>query len=437
MILFAFSALYPLLWVVLTTLVLAYLWHRSRRDPLYFKHLGERFGRYDALPQRPVWIHAVSLGETRSAVPLARDLLAAGERVVFTHFTPAGRREAQAVFGAEIAAGQVASVWVPLDMGWTFARFFRACRPKIGLTMEIEIWPAMILAAKRHGVPFYLCNAQYPVPSLARDSRGLRLRQRIMAQVAGAFVKSDLQAERFAGIGLGNIHVTGELRFDQPIPPALLKAAEDARAALPPRPVITIASAVEGEDALYIDTIRALLDAPVPPLVIYVPRAPERFDAVAQMLQAAGLTIARRSVIFDAALRMQSPWPKGADVLLGDSMGEMYFYLSLAQRVVVGGGFHPKGAHNVIEPLALGKPVVTGPVTHTIEFPFREAEAAGVALSVADGMALINALGGPSWTSAERAQAFMAEHRGASARTAAAILGIINGGDAAPRRGAG
>lgn len=426
MILNAFLALYRLAWVVLTPLVLIYLWRRGRKDPMYAAHLRERFGSYGPLPQNPIWIHAVSLGETRSAVPLARDLLDAGECVVFTHFTPAGRQEAMRAFGDEIAQGRVASVWVPLDMFWVFGRFFRACRPKIGLTMEIEIWPAMIFASKRAGVPLYMCNAQYPSTSIARDSRGLRLRQRIMTGFSGAFVKSQLQADRFASVGVHNIHITGELRFDQPIPPHLLEAADRVAPAISDRAVITIASAIEGEDALFIQTIRDLLSGDSKPRIVYVPRAPERFDDVARMLEDAGLTIARRSEVFDENLAQNTVLGKEVDVLLGDSLGEMYFYLSLADRVVVGGGFHPKGAHNIIEPLALQKPVVTGPYTQTIENPFVEAEAAGVALSVPDGLALVAALQAPSWATPAQITAFMADHAGASGRTVTAIKRVLS-----------
>ncbi|MBU2994687.1 glycosyltransferase N-terminal domain-containing protein [Octadecabacter sp. 1_MG-2023] len=428
MILNAFLALYRLAWVLLTPLVLVYLWHRGRRDPVYKAHLHERFGSYAPLPQNPIWIHAVSLGETRSAVPMARDLLAAGETIVFTHFTPAGRKEAHRAFGTEIADGRVASVWVPLDMFWTFSRFFRACRPKIGLSMEIEIWPAMVFAAKKYGVPFYMCNAQYPSKSLTRDSGGLRLRQKIMTGFAGAFVKSQLQADRFASIGVPNIHITGELRFDQPIAPALLAAAAATKPLLKGRPVVTIASAVEGEDDIYIQAIKDVLAHDPRTLFIYVPRAPERFDDVAKMLISADLPPARRSEMFSETLDMAIPghdWIDGVQVLLGDSLGEMYFYLALADRVIVGGGFNSHGAHNIIEPLALAKPVVTGPTTYTIEYPFVEAEAAGVAKSVETGAQMVELLSGPTWTTVTDIDAFIAAHSGASARTCAAIKAEI------------
>ena len=194
------------------------------------------------------------------------------------------------------------------------------------------------------------------------------------------------------------------------------------------RPVVTIASAVAGEDALYIDVIRDLLSGDTNPLIIYVPRAPERFDTVAVMLRDAGLSLARRSEMFDADLgprQTQGDWIDNTQVLLGDSLGEMYFYLALADKVVAGGGFLTSGAHNIIEPLALEKPVVTGPYTHTIENPFVEAQQAGVAISVPDGAALAAALRGASWASPEDITAFMAANSGASLRTCAAIRATL------------
>jgi 3-deoxy-D-manno-octulosonic-acid transferase len=251
-----------------------------------------------------------------------------------------------------------------------------------------------------------------------------------MTGVAGAFVKSQLQADRFANVGVRNIHITGELRFDQPIPETLLTAAAQMAPRLANRPVITFASAVEGEDAMFITVIKDLLRADPTTLVIYVPRAPERFDDVAQMLIDAGLPPARRSEVFTADLDRCAPddtWIDDTQVILGDSLGEMYFYLSLADRVVVGAGFVPAGAHNIIEPLALGKPVVTGPYTFTIEYPFVEAQAAGVALSVADAPALIAALSGDLWTDQDQIATFMDAHSGASAKTLAAIKQQISG----------
>lgn len=420
-------ALYAALWWLGLPLALAYLRRRARRDADYGAHLAERFGRHAPFPGA-VWVHAVSLGEMRSATPLVRALLERGERVVTTHFTPAGRREATRAFAPEIAAGQLRTVWVPFELGFAFRRFFKAFRPKYGLVMEIEIWPGMIMAARRAGVALFMCNAQYPSKSFARDTTRTGFRAELMRGFAGALVKSDLQAERFARVGVAAIAVTGELRFDQPIPPAQVIAGVAARGWLAPsRPVVTLASVVAGEDAVYLAAIHASLAAhraaglPAP-LFVYVPRAPERFDETAQLVAGAGLSCAARSHLFDAALA-----PKGAapdiDVLLGDSLGEMYFYLAMADRALVGGGFTPKGAHNIIEPLALKKPVIVGPEIWTIEYPATEAIAAGVVLRVETPGALAAALSpGAGFTPApEMIDVFFAAHAGSVARTLAAI----------------
>jgi len=406
---------YGLLWSVGLPFVLVYLWRRGRRDSDYTAHLAERFGRHATPMCGTVWVHAVSLGEFRSALPLIRALLARGERVVITHFTPAGRRESTRVLAAEIETGQVRVVWIPFELSFCFSGFFRAFQPRFGLVMEVEIWPRMVLAARAAGVPLFMCNAQYPSKSYARDGRR-GLRAQVMQGFAGALVKSDLQRDRFASVGVVPIAVTGELRFDQPIPAAHLAAGARLK---PPGPVIAIASAVEGEDEGYIQTIKALRVKGDASLVVYVPRAPERFDVVAALLKDAGLAVARRSACLGPDL--SGTIPEGLDVLLGDSLGEMYFYLSLADRVVVGGGFTAKGAHNIIEPLALRKSVLTGPEVWTIEYPFAEAEAAGVARKVPDFNALAEALAHPQDPTPETIEAFFAAHSGATQKTLAAI----------------
>ena len=421
---------YALLWAVALPLVLAYLWRRGRRDALYWQHLGERFGFYARPLPGSVWVHAVSLGELRSAVPLIRALLDRGETVVTTHFTPAGRREALAVFAADIAAGRLCPVWVPLEYDWVYGRFFRAFRPVCGLVMEIEIWPRMIASAQRRGVPLFMCNAQYPLKSLERDRDRAPIRAELMTGFAGAFVKSDLQAARFAGAGVQGIAVTGELRFDQPIPDAQLQAGRQARVWLGAvsRPVVALASVVEGEDALFIAAIGASRAAHAaaglePPLFLYIPRAPERFDQVARLLAQAGLTSLRRSEGFNAAF-VPIGTPSGpVDVLLGDSLGEMYAYLAMCDRVVVGGGFTPKGSHNISEALSLGKPVMTGPDIHTIEYPALEALEAGVLTRLEDDTALRAAVAPdhPADPPPEKIAAFFAQHSGAVAKTLAAL----------------
>ncbi len=423
--LWAFLRLWSLMWHLGLPAVLVYLWRRGRKDPLYVRHLSERFGRHPSGLPGAVWVHAVSLGEMRSAVPLVRALLDRGERVVTTHFTPAGRREAERVFATEIAQGRLAAVWVPFETSWAYAGFFKTFRPKLGLVMEIEIWPRMIFAAKGAGVPLFMCNAQYPSDSMARDAR-FGLRPALMRGFAGAFVKSELQAQRFASVGVQNIAVTGELRFDQPIPAAHLAAAKALRPGLGPRRVIAFASVTEAEEGLFIAATREILSVRTPPLVILIPRAPERFDAVARMLADKGVLFDRRSTRFSRKFVQQSRSP--TDVLLGDSLGEMYFYLAMADRVVVGGGFQPKGSHNIIEPLALQRPVIVGPNIQTIEYPAAEAIAAGVCRQTTAERLVQDVLTWPD-PDPETIRTFMATHAGATRRTLAALEPLLSNSD--------
>ena len=407
---------YRALWWLMLPIIYLYLRRRARADPLYAKHISERFGRATSKLVRPVWIHAVSLGEVRSAVPLIRALLAQGDHVVTTHFTPTGRREAQRVFAPEIIAGQVQVVWMPFELSFAYKQFLQQFEPRLGLVMEIEVWPTMIASARRFGIPLYMCNAQYPLKSFVKDQRGLGLRGRLFTGFMGGFVKSAGQAERFAKVGMKNIHITGELRFDQSIPQGHLDAAAALKTALAAgREVITLTSVVEGEDATYIDMMKAAPDK----LFIYVPRAPERFNDVADMITKAGLNVARRTQVLNADLSADHV-PK-CDVLLGDSMGEMYFYLKLCDRAIVGGGFVPQGAHNIIEPLALRKPVVVGPYIWTITYPVTDAEAAGVCTIVPTQKALVAAIQSPSTVSTSMIDQFYDKHAGGVNRTVTAI----------------
>ena len=430
--------LYRLLWLAgLPLAVLYFLW-RGRRDRRYAAHLGERFGHGPVLPDA-VWIHAVSLGEFRAAVPLIRGLLDRGERVLVTCLTPSGRHEATCVFGEELEGGRIAVRYLPLEYGFAWRRFLRACRPRYALVLEFDIWPVMIMSARRWNVPLYLCNAQVTT----RNFRGAGLssvRMELLKCVSGAFAKSQLHGERLRALGTPNVRVTGELRFDQPVPEAMCDAAEtfvrQHGFRMPGRPVVTLASVVKGEDELYVELMDAIGRSCASagrsrPLFVYVPRAPERFDEVAGALARAGRCVVRRSELLDAGLgTMSAPDLGDADVLLGDSLGEMQFYLALGEIVIVGGGFLRTGAHNVIEPLAQKKPVLVGPHIWTIEFPANEAIDAGVLFrleTIAELAAKVEELLGAPDRMADlgtKAMAFHALHAGSTSRTLAAIAGI-------------
>ncbi len=411
-------ACYGVLMRLLRPAVWAYLRKRGRKDPDYISNLDERLGHLDCTLTNPVWVHAVSTGELRSAVPLIQALLAKGDHVVTTHFTPAGRREAERVFAKDIDEGRVVVTWVPYETKAAYRRFLAQVQPRYGLVMEIEVWPMMIWACHTAGLPLYMCNAQYPAKSYDKDQGGLGLRRRLFGGFAGGFVKSQMQADRLRDVGLSDIAITGELRFDQPIPPQQLQAADVARPIIAPngRQVVTLASVVEGEDQTYIAAIKAVRG----PLYVYVPRAPERFDETVEMLISAGLTVVRRSDVLDADLQVTGALD-GIDVLVGDSMGEMYFYLGLCDRAIVGGGFVPKGAHNIIEPLALKKPVMVGPHIWTITYPAHEAIEAGVCTLCDTQQALIEELQSPAQITDAQISSFFEAHAGGTKKTMDAI----------------
>lgn len=429
--------LYCAAWHALLPVLVLYLLHRARKDPDWRLHWSERLG---AAPEVPgaVWVHAVSLGEMRAAIPLVRALLERGERVVTTHLTPAGRREAQRAFGPEIARGTLRPAYVPLETGWAMRRFLRRVRPKMALVIEQEIWPVMIAEAQRAGMPLYLANSQITHTGYRR---ALDLQRRIgwhpVAGVAGVLAKSAPHAANFTALGVQRVATCGELRFDQPVPAAMVQAAahlrSEAATGLAARRIVTFASVVAGEEEAYLEVIEGIRAAarqaaqPMP-LVVFVPRAIERFETAAAALAARGLQVLRRSEVLSADLGAKDATQfAGADVLLGDSMGEMFFYLGLSDAVVTGGGFLPAGAHNVIEPLLLGKPVLVGPSIWTIEFPALEAAAAGV-LTVCESP---NAMARVLWQSladpasraahATRAEAFLHGYGGVTARILAQI----------------
>lgn len=435
-------ALYELAWHLALPFVLLFLWRRGRKEPLYRAHWGERFGAIDTALSHPLWVHSASMGEMRGAAPLVRALLQAGYPVLVTTLTPAGRSAGGQLFAQAIADGRLQVAYVPLELSWAVRRFIRRVKPRAAVMTEIDTWPVLLATLRRAGVPLAMANAQYPKKSIERDRRWGGFRAGVFQAYELVLCKSSTHAQRFRDVGCDDVVVAGETRFDLPVSPGQIAAAQAllgpwrlATGSAGARPVLCFASAIVGEDPTFIDAIRrvrdGVRDAGLPPLlVVYVPRSPQRFDEVADLLGAAGLRVARRSRMLDAALAPTADAPDMADidVLLGDSLGEMYFYLALSQVVVVGASFVPMGAHNVIEPLALKKPVMVGPSIWGIEYPGVEALAAGVLQQHADAAglsaALLRLLTSPeAYAQAiDGAEAFVAEHGGATLKHMAALV---------------
>jgi 3-deoxy-D-manno-octulosonic-acid transferase len=361
--------------LLLYLLLPAALWHlawRARRQPAYLERIPERFGYYRQRPEGPlIWIHAVSVGETRAAEPLVRELRRnyPGHGILITHMTPTGRETGEALFG-----DTVHRCYLPYDFPGSVTRFLDHYRPTMAVLMETELWPNLIHGCQVRDIPVYFVNARLSGKSHAGYRRFEGLMRETLGEVAAIAAQSPDDAERLAALGGRNMIVTGNLKFDlEPPPEQLALGASWRRQYGTARRVLLAASTREGEEALLIEGFRQLdvEDA----LLVIVPRHPQRFDAVAGLLERGGLRYQRRSA--------NGPIDSGTQVLLGDSMGELFAYYAACDVAFVGGSLLPLGGHNMIEACAVGRPVLFGPHTFNFSEAAENAVAAGAALRVA------------------------------------------------------
>ena len=406
------------LWLALP-LVLARLWMRARRQPDYMQHRGERFGRYASRPTRPViWLHAVSVGETRAAQPLLAALAARypGHQLLLTCMTPTGRASALALHGT---GAQV--VYLPYDYPFAIRRFLAHFRPRLGLMLETEVWPNLLALCAAQRVPMALINARLSQRSYRRYLRFASLARPAFGTFAQVGAQSTGDRQRIVALGATAVGLTGNLKFDVTPDPHLLAQGAAWRSALGARKVVLAASTREGEEAQLMPLLKEL--AGLGHFVVVVPRHPQRFDEVAQLAAAAGLPLARRSA-------GAAPGPALAG-WLGDSMGEMPAYYALADCAYIGGSLMPLGGQNLIEAAACGCPAVIGPHTWNFSEAADAAVAAGAALRVADVAGLAGALVSILADDALRSRMsgaagdFAAAHRGATARSMALIEPLL------------
>ncbi|HEY2561316.1 MAG TPA: 3-deoxy-D-manno-octulosonic acid transferase [Caldimonas sp.] len=399
---------------------------RGRREALYASAIGERFGFYrEAVAPGAVWLHAVSLGETRAAAPLVDALrhLRPGIRFVFTHGTATGRAAGQAL----LREGD-RQLWLPFDTPGAVRRFVRRVAPAVGVLMETEIWPNLLAAAARDDVPVVLANARLSERSRRRGARVDALLRPAFVSLAAALAQTDADAGRLRDAGVREVSVVGNLKYDLAPDPELLDRGRAWRTRIG-RGVVLAASSREGEEADLLAAWRA--SAAPRPLLVVVPRHPQRFDAVAEMIAAAGLTCSRRS----AWVAGQPPADAGqVDVWLGDSMLEMPAWYALADVALLGGSFAPLGGQNLIEAAACGCPLVLGPHTFNFSDAAELAIAAGAATRVADlgaGVAAAITIASPAGAAGREqqsaaARAFASAHRGAAERMARRILELAD-----------
>jgi 3-deoxy-D-manno-octulosonic-acid transferase len=405
---------YTLLWWLALPFLPLRLWWRGRREPQYRMHIGERFGRYTgaarAAGRDVLWIHAVSLGETRAVAPLIERLLREAPRrtILLTHMTATGREAGNALFG-----NRVVQTWLPYDIPFAVERFLARFRPRAGLLVETELWPNLAFAAARNGIPLLLINARLSERSARGYRRVASLSRPLLGALAGIAAQSVDDARRLEELGANHVAVTGNLKFDVAIPQRERERGAALRTRFgADRPVLVLASTREGEEALLLDAFaRAVRALPPRTLVVIVPRHPQRFDAVAALLEARRIPFARRSA--DTAV------PAEVGVVLGDSLGEMFAYYAAADVAFVAGSLLPLGGQNLIEPIAAGVPTLVGPHTFNFAQASDAAVAAGAALRVRDADDAFAAAVRLLADAAERermrasAQTFIAAHRGA------------------------
>ena len=415
-------ALWSLVLRLALPLVFGRLWWRGHREPGYRRAWRERLGFGPASAPGAVWVHAVSLGETRAAGALIEALrrLRLDVRILLTHGTATGRDAGRAWW----REGDH-QCWLPYDTPGAVRRFLRRHRPIVGVLMETEVWPNLIHQAVRRGVPMVLANARLSERSARKGRRLASLMLPAAAELTLVLAQSQDDAMRMREAGARDVQVCGNLKFDMTPDPALVARGRAWRHAVA-RPVVLMASSREGEEPPLLAAWHAQ-GAPRP-LLLLVPRHPQRFDEVAQLVRDAGFALVRRSSWRDGPAEADAQ----ADVWLGDSMGEMPLYYATADVALLGGSFAPLGGQNLIEGAACGCPVVMGPHTFNFEQAADGALGERAALRAADieqavprAIELARDPQREQWS--QRALAFADLHKGAAHRMAERIVRVMDG----------
>ena len=383
---------YEALWHVLIPFVLLRLLWRSRKNSDYLKHVRERFGFYGTKPslRKAVWIHAVSVGETRATQALVESLLKEGQSILLTHMTPTGRKTGAELYRKAIASGQLQQAYLPYDICWAIEAFLKHYHPQLGLFMETEAWPGFVFRTKQLGVPLFLINARLSGRSFKRVQLFGSAGRSLFQSFVGILAQSEPDAKRYQALGVNDVIVTGNMKFDVPEKAANQSLGKQWKRALreQERLVVCAASTRAGEELIMIDAWKKLLSefgSEIKPLLIVVPRHPERFTEVANLLYQSTLSFERRSNLSDprsSAEFASVPHWTNVDVLLGDSMGEMGAYYNATDLVVMGGSLLPTGGQNLIEACANGCPVILGEHTYNFQQASEDAIACGAAVRI-------------------------------------------------------
>lgn len=373
------------LWLLLPYIFVHLLW-RARKQPEYLRHIGERFGFYSIQSDKPViWLHAVSVGETRATQSLIKQLQTnyPHHQILLTHTTPTGRATSEQLYG-----GSVLRVYLPYDYPFAVNRFLSCFRPQLGILMETEIWFNLIQACHISNIPLLLLNARMSEKSARSYARFARLTRNALCDLSAVAAQTTDDASRLRYLGAKNVFVMGNLKFDIEPPVAMMNLGRQLREHFgASRKVFLAASTRDGEEELLLDALSTGLNPDL--LVVIVPRHPQRFSAVANLLKQRGIAFQRRS---EMCLENDSPdsaTPSAIQVVLGDSMGEMFAYYSAADLAFIGGSLLPYGGQNLIEACAVGTPALVGPHMYNFTDATRLAVSAGSAIQLHDAAGIV------------------------------------------------
>lgn len=369
-----------LLWLFLPYIFFHLLW-RARKQREYLQHIDERFGRYSARSDKPlIWLHTVSVGETHAAASLVQRLRESypHHQLLLTHTTPTGRAASEQLYGSDVLR-----VYLPYDYPFAVKRFLQHFRPRIGILMETEIWFNLIHGCHTMQIPLLLLNARLSEKSAARYAHYPNLTRLGLNELSAISAQSEVDAARIAGLGASNVSVMGNLKFDIQPPSAMLELGEIIRNQFgKDRKVFLAASTRAGEEMLLLSMLKQV-DIPHL-LTVIVPRHPQRFDDVADMLTQQGIRFQRRSE--------NCPIAPDTQVVLGDSMGEMFAYYAACDLAFIGGSLLPFGGQNLIEACAVGKPVFIGPHTYNFAQASQLAVECGAAVRIQNSADLAQGL---------------------------------------------
>jgi 3-deoxy-D-manno-octulosonic-acid transferase len=335
---------------LLTPLILLRLWYRGKKAPDYRKRIAERFGVFDTPKYAiDVWFHAVSLGEVIATIPMIESMLAKNYTIAVTTMTPTGSNKLVSHFG-----NRVFHVYLPIDTPSNVKRFLKKLKPQVGIIMETEIWPNLIYYCSLSNLPLIVANARLSVKSYNGYRKIKYLIQPLLKKLSLVIAQSEDDGERFCQLGLPqrNLSILGNVKFDVDIGKVNHHLMSQIRTNIGLQRIIIIAASThDGEEKQLLTIYSRLRKKYSQCLLIIAPRHPERFDSVNRLCS--GYVCVRRSALNELSDK--------TEILLVDSLGELLTFYALSDIAFVGGSLKAIGGHNVLEPMALGVPVITGP----------------------------------------------------------------------------